>query len=230
MRFILTLFTIFLSGIVATALDVPSLVKDREPVVVKHEPGTQIQIVPWGLTTPGFHDETFIKRFEDHTVFGARPGIYLVAGDGVLAWVVIGDDPSPPVPGPDPVPPGPGPAPGPDPEPATDCDNVPEDAYGNLGKATCQALKNVVEADKPLKDSIRTVYLDVAAKMNNPGESGLRSLNDGINYLRQEMGKVVRSGTSWDVWAKDVQTKIDSQEIGRSDLASVCIAISEGLK
>lgn len=219
----MTLAVLLLSGSLAAALDVPSLVKDREPVVVGHEPGEQVQIVPWGKKEPGFHDETYIKRFEDHTIFAGRPGTYLVAGDGELAWVIIGGDPGPE--------PGPGPEPEPDPEPDDkDCSDVPEDDYDNVGRVACGALSNVAEEDRDLQSKIRSAYLDTAAKMNNPGDSGLLTLNDGISYLKGEIQKVVQRGTSWDGWASEVQSKINQQEIGRSDWAPVCIAIAEGLK
>lgn len=100
------------------ALDVPPLVRDLEPIVVKHEEGSEVKIVPWGAPVPGFIDETFVKRFADHTVIGGPTGTYLIAGDGDLAWVVRSpsDGPQPdPDPKPDPDPPDP-----PEPEPSVD--------------------------------------------------------------------------------------------------------------
>lgn len=113
-RFTLVLACLFITP--AAALDVPPLVAEYEPIVVQHGADTEVKVVPWGATEPGFLDETFVKRFADHTVIGGPVGTFLIAGDGDLAWVVRGSSGPKPDPKPDPKP---EPEPDPEPEPPT---------------------------------------------------------------------------------------------------------------
>lgn len=122
MRYALV-FIFALASIPAMALDVPVMVSQYEPIVVKHSVDTEIKVVPWGLAEPGFLNEEFVKRFSDHTVIGGPLGTYLIAGDGDLAWVVRGGIEPIPDPNPHPLPPDPDPPkpkPDPVPEPSVD--------------------------------------------------------------------------------------------------------------
>lgn len=126
-KFMLIFLVLSLSPSLAYAqLDVQPKAKLYEPIVVTHDSGVQIQVLPWGTALPEFLDERFVRRFDTHTVWGGPPGAYLVTGMGDLKIVLIEGTAPTPTPGPTPTPtPGPTPVPGPTPPP-----NVPDGKWG----------------------------------------------------------------------------------------------------
>lgn len=220
-------------SVTSFCIDVPPKVSLYEPVVITHTEGAKIQILPWGTATPQFLDESRIKRFKDHTVFGAPAGAYLVSGDGQIAIVIIeGVGPKPPGPlPPDPNPPGPDPGPNPPQPDGRDCSKVPEDRFGNIGKLACQSMSLVSQEDSqrytPL---VREAYLKTAEAMKNPS-SGVLSLDDGTKFLADRLKEVFPAGPqSWSKWAEKMNAHIKTQTITRIDFGPMCASIAEGLK
>lgn len=210
------------------ALDVPQLVKQYEPVVIKHESGSEVQILPWGTPLPAFVDESFVKRFDGLTIFGGPPGSYLVSGDGKLAIVVIQPD------GPLPIPPGPEPAPGPGPTPPPDtsCDSVPTDAFNNVGKLACRLSNKISQQERDkYRGLVRQAYLNTASAMRQPSQSGLLTLNDAQRYLSAQLTKVFDgNSTGFDQWGASINDHIRSLQIDRSNFDDLCDAIARGLQ
>lgn len=207
-------------------LDVPSIVKQYEPVVIKHESGTEVQILPWGTPIPAFVDESFVKRFDGLTVFGGPPGSYLVSGDGKLAIVVIQQD------SPLPIPPGPGPPnPGPTPPPRS-CENVPADKFNNVGKLACSSLSLVsAEARSKYQAAVRAAYLETATAVRNPSASQVLSLNDAQEYLRTKLSNALSSDKlAFAEWGNRVNAHVAALSITRNDYDDLCEAIAKGLE
>ena len=213
----------------ASALDVPSVVQVYEPVLINHEPGTKVQVLPWGLAVPEYLDERHIVRFEKATVFSARPGAYLVVGDGQLAIVVIRDA-SPPGPSP-PNPPGPQPPAPPGPNPPSPDDTVPPDRFKDIGRLARSSLSLVTAEDRAKhQTAIKAVYIRTAEVMRSP-RNGVLTLNDGLAFLQDEFAKVFgASGKgSWDAWARVLNDHIAKQDVDRKGLPDLCDAIAKGL-
>lgn len=206
-------------------LDVPSEVKEYEPVLVKHEAGTKIQVLPWGTPVPQFLDEKNLARFDDHTVFCAPPGSYLVSGDGTLAILIIkrGNNPNPPdVPDPD--------DPDVPPSPQNDCSKIPEDRFNNIGKLACRTLSVLSqETRQRYQQKVKEAYLSTAKVMDNPN-SGILTLNDGMKYLTDQLNKELGDNKEdWVRWATAVGLHIADLQIDRSSYADLCRAIAGGL-
>ena len=206
-------------------LDVPSEVKEYEPVLVKHEAGTKIQVLPWGTPVPQFLDEKNLVRFDDHTVFCAPPGSYLVSGDGTLAILIIkrGNNPNPPdVPDPN----------NPDvpPSPQNDCSKIPEDRFNNIGKLACRTLSVLPqEARQRYQQKVKEAYLNTAKAVDNPS-SGVLTLDDAQEFLRNELTKQLgENKNEWLQWATTVGQHITTLQIDRGSYADLCRAIAGGL-
>lgn len=219
----------------AIALDAPKEVGIYEPVLVKHAEGASVQILPWGTQVPSYLPEQHIKRFETHTVFCAKPGAYLVVGDGDLAIVLIkGESPGPgpgPNPGPGPEPePGPEPNPGPEPEPGPDPD-IPPDEFGNVGRIARQALKEVSAQDRSrYQAKIKETYARIGKVLRDP-RNGVLSLNDARRYT-QEQFELVFAGANkgtWEAWAKRMNEHAANVSFTRRNYAGFCDAIAAGL-
>lgn len=211
-------------------IEVPQKVNLYEPVVIKHNEGSKVQVLPWGTPTPQFLDESLIKRFKDHTVFGAPAGAYLVSGDGELAIVIIEGKTPIPVP-PNPNPPNPEPNPNPTPPEVRDCSSVPTDRFGNIGKLACQSLSVVSQEDNQrYRLLVRDAYIKTAEAMKNPS-SGVLSLDDGTKYLSTQLNSIFPDGPqSWSKWAEKMNAHMKTQTITRIDFGPMCVSIAEGLK
>ena len=218
---------ILVMSVTSFSIEVPQKVNLYEPVVIQHNEGSKVQILPWGTPTPQFLDESLIKRFKDHTVFGAPAGAYLVSGDGELAIVIIEGKNTPP------TPPTPNPTPNPNPNPpdARDCSNVLEDRFGNIGKLACQSLVLVTQEDNQrYRQLVREAYLKTAEAMKDPS-SGVISLDDGTKYLSDQLNNVFPNGPqSWSKWADKMNSHMKTQTITRIDFGPMCVSIAEGLK
>ena len=213
-------------------LKLPDRVGAYEPIVVEHEAGARVQVLPWGTSVPSFLDEKHIKRFADHTVFAAPPGAYLVAAKGELAIVIIeGSAPVPPGPGPQPPgpnPPGPGPTPPTPPGPQPD---VPTDEFNNIGQLANKTLSVLTQEERQrYLEPVRAAYEKTAAKMADT--SAALTLNDGLNYLQMELGAAFPSGRTegWRKWGQIVNDHVAKQQIDRQKFGPLCSAIAKGLR
>lgn len=207
------------------ALDVPSVAKVYEPILIKHNAGAKVQVLPWGTPVPQFLDEKHLVRFDDHTVFCAPVGSYLVSGDGQLAIVLIQngtdpDNPDPPKPDDPDVPPS----------PSDDCSKVPEDSFGNIGKLACQTLKTVPQdVRQRTQTKIKQAYLNTAKALDNPS-SGVLTLDDATEYLRNELTAQLGSDKDkWLSWATTIGSHILTLQINRGNYADLCRSIAGGL-
>lgn len=213
------------------SLQLPGKVQIYEPVVIEHDAGMRVQVLPWGTAVPSFLDERYVKRFDTHTVFAAPPGAYLVAVRGELAIVIIeGAGPTPP-PGPQPPgpqPPGPTP-PTPPPGPQPD---VPADEFANVGRFVRQQLSLLTQEDRQrYQQQVRDAYLNTVAAANKPTTT-LITLNDVSNYLQMELNKVFSSGRpdGWQKLGDALRTHLANVTITRLEFPDLCQAIAEGLK
>lgn len=215
----------------AEALDAPAEVKIYEPVLVTHESGTKVQILPWGTAVPSYLDERHIIRSEAQTVFAAPPGAYLVVGDGALAIVLVqGGGPAPPGPNPGPGP-TPPPGPGPDPDPAPSPDEVPGDDFGNVGRLARSTLSVVNQEDRQrYQPKIKETYEKVAKVIRDP-RNGVLTLNEAQDLLQREFRKVFEGSPrgTWDEWARVLNEHSRAQEITRLRFADYLDAIARGL-
>lgn len=213
------------------SLQLPDKVQVYEPVVVEHEAGMRVQVLPWGTAVPSFLDERYVKRFDTHTVFAAPPGAYLVAVRGELAIVIIeGAGPTPP---PGPTPPGPQP-PGPTPPtpPPGPSPDVPSDEFNNVGRFARTSLSLLSQEERQrYQQQVRTAYLNTVEAINKPTTT-LITLNDVSNYLQMELNKVFPSGRpdGWKKWGDALKTHLSSVTVTRLEFPALCQAIAEGLK
>lgn len=187
------------------ALEVPSSATLYEPIVVKHESGTEVQILPWGTQLPQFLDAKFVKRFEDHTIFCAPAGAYLVSGDGELKIVII-QDAAPPVPppgpNPGPTPPDPGPTP---PQPPPEPDNsIPSDRFDDLARRVDKSADDAnLQVDK--RKNLAREFLSVH---NDMVEFKIKRVTDAADRIKQaETSAGILSDNSWkptrDIYVQD---------------------------
>lgn len=207
------------------ALEVPSVAKVYEPILIKHNAGTKVQVLPWGTPVPQFLDEKHLVRFDDHTVFCAPVGSYLVSGDGQLAIVLIQngidpDNPDPPKPDDPDVPPS----------PSNDCSKVPEDSFNNIGKLACRSLKEVPEeVRKRTQAKVKNTYLETAKLLDDPS-SGVLTLNDAMDTLTRFTSEALGSDKSkWIPWANELNKHILTLQINRGNYADLCRSIAGGL-
>lgn len=234
MRAMLVISLCWLASVASgQSLQLPDKVQIYEPIVVQHESGMRVQVLPWGTSVPSFLDERYVKRFDTHTVFAAPPGAYLVAVRGELAIVIIeGAGPTPP-PGPTPpgpTPPGPQP-PGPTPPPGPQPD-VPADEFNNVGRFVRQQLASLSQEDRQrYQQQVRDAYLNTVATANKPTTT-LITLNDVSNYLQMELNKVFASGRpeGWQKLGDALRTHLATVTVTRLEFPALCQAIAEGLK
>lgn len=213
-----------LSPLAAQGLEVQPSAKMFEPIVVTHETGTTIQILPWGTVLPKFLDEKNIKRFEDHTVWCAPPGAYLVNGGGDLKIVIIeGNVPTPPEPGP--LPPGPNPPPpppGPGPSP-----KVPEDRFDNLGRRIDEAAaKANVQVDK--RFALAEKFFEVSKKMKSMEYKTIGEASSFLEKAEDSLG--VKTGGWVEVRKVYVQDGIKRSPMSWEDATDWYSVVAVGLK
>jgi len=170
------------------AIDVQSTANPYEPIVVQHETGTKIQILPWGTKVPEFLDQKHIKIFESHTVFCAPPGSYLVSGDGDLKIVIIqGKTPTPP----DDEDEEEDETPDPDPEPTP---NVPTDRFDNLGQRI-DAKANELNVQRDTRTRLSLCFRETALALE---KREILLVQDAANKILEcELELGIKEGETW---------------------------------
>jgi hypothetical protein len=173
----------------------------------------------WG--PPGKYEITATVLLTKSTKVGETDVEVLLPGgfSRYRADFTIGDPPPEP---------GPGPTPGPTPNPTpSDCQNVPEDIFNNLGKRLCGATKNFPSSAKTVKQDLSKIYAEAARKLE-VGE--FINITAAGAYLSAERSKLL-TGSLVEQFKPVEQLIIsEAKQFDRPTAISFYKAIAQGLQ